>query len=99
MGRFMDLEQTTNTFLLQVMSLNTWGMPERLGSEFKAQRMEAIGKEIQKGEFDIYLLEELWMQADHETIANFSRSANFSITGFRQLAPAACDGRVLPTCK
>jgi len=86
-----------NCVPLKVMSLNTWGMPEKLGSEFKTQRMEAIGKEIQKGEFDIYLLEELWMQADHETIANFSRSANFSITGFRQLAPAACDGRVLPT--
>ena len=74
-------------------------MPEKLGSEFKTQRMEAIGKEIQKGEFDIYLLEELWMQPDHETIANSARNASYYITGFRQLAPSACDGRVLPTCK
>ena len=80
------------------MSLNTWGMPEKLGSEFKTQRMNAIAKEISKGEFDIYLLEELWMQPDHETIAN-NIPANYSITAFRELAPAACDGRVLPTCK
>ena len=80
------------------MSLNTWGMPEKLGSEFKTQRMNAIAKEISKGEFDIYLLEELWMQPDHETIAK-NIPANYSITGFRELAPAACDGRVLPTCK
>ena len=94
----MDVEQLSNIFLLQVMSLNTWGMPEKLGSEFKTQRMNAIAKEISKGEFDIYLLEELWMQPDHETIAK-KIPANYSITGFRQLAPATCDGRVLPTCK
>ena len=81
------------------MSLNTWGMPEKLGSEFKAQRMEAIGKEIAKREFDIYLLEELWMEPDHWVIANYSKKANLSITAFRQLSPASCDGRVLPTCK
>ena len=81
------------------MTLNTWGMPEKLGSEFKAARMEAIGKEITKGTFDIYLLEELWMEPDHDIIANASKQANFSITAFRQLSPASCDGRVLPTCK
>ena len=86
------------------MSLNTWGMPEKLGSEFKTQRMEAIKEEIMKAEFDVYLLEELWMQPDHKTIAsaitaNHSAAANYSITGFRQLSTAECDGRVLPTCE
>ncbi len=80
------------------MSLNTWGMPEKLGSEFKTQRMNAIAKEISKATFDVYLLEELWMQPDHTTIAN-AIPANYSITAFRQLAPASCDGRVLPTRK
>jgi len=86
-----------NCVPLKVMTLNTWGMPEKLGSEFKAARMEAIGKEISKGTFDIYLLEELWMEPDHDIIANASKQANFSITAFRQLSPASCDGRVLPT--
>lgn len=71
-------------------------MPERLGSEFKSQRMNAIAKEINKATFDVYLLEELWMQPDHTTIAN-AIPANYSITAFRELSPAACDGRVLPT--
>ena len=97
--RQTTLIQLSNTFSLKVMSLNTWGMPEKLGSEFKTQRMDAIGKEIQKGAFDIYLLEELWMEPDHNVIANYARNASMHITGFRQLAPAACDGRVLPTCK
>ena len=43
--------------LLYVMALNTWGMPEKLGSQFKKQRMDAIAKEISKGEFDVYLLD------------------------------------------
>ena len=80
------------------MSLNTWGMPGSLGSEFKTQRMAAIAEEVSKGDFDVYLLEELWMQPDHETIAA-SIPNNYSITGFRQLSTSACDGRVLPTCK
>ena len=85
------------------MALNTWGMPERLGSEFKTQRMKAIAGEISKGDFDVYLLEELWMQPDHTLIANTLKNSsitqNYSITAFRELSPSACDGRVLPTCK
>ena len=80
------------------MSLNTWGMPATFGSEFKEERMKAIGEEIAKGEFDLYLLEELWMQPDHTLIASNATSANFSITGFRQLALPTCDGRVGVEC-
>ena len=96
------------------MSFNTWGMPATFGSEFKQERMKAIGEEIAKEEFDLYLLEELWMQPDHTLIDCYStgqvelcpdynwtnvRTANFSITGFRQLALPTCDGRVGPDCK
>ena len=77
-------------------------MPEKLGSEFKTQRMQAIADEISKATFDVYLLEELWMEPDHTVIADAVRNiktANYSMTEFRQLAPASCDGRVLPTRK
>ena len=53
---------------LKVMSLNTWGMPRTFGSEDKSLRMEAIGNHIKKGEYDVYLLEELWMRPDHNVI-------------------------------
>jgi len=53
---------------LRVMALNTWGMPATFGAQDKELRMEAIGKLIQKKEYDIYLLEELWMRPDHAKI-------------------------------
>ena len=33
----------------KVLSFNTWGMPERLGSQDKAERMKAIAEELNKG--------------------------------------------------
>lgn len=52
---------------LKVMALNTWGMPHEW-SEDKEVRMVAIGEYIQKRDYDVYLLEELWMRPDHATI-------------------------------
>ena len=77
--------------------MNVWGMPENLGSKYKQDRMKAIAQEISKGDYDLYLLDELWMQPDHTTIAN-SIPAGYQITGFRELASGMCDGRVLITC-
>ena len=51
-----------------MLALNCWGMPAKVGSEDKELRMKAIGKFIQKKEHDVYLLSELWMRPDHETI-------------------------------
>ena len=42
-----------------------------------------------------YLFEELWMQPDHETLAAHAPEG-FTMTGFRQLALADCDGRATP---
>ena len=65
---------------LRVLALNTWGMPAKVGSEDKELRMkvapcpsshpppQAIGEYIQKAEYDVYLLAELWMRPDHATI-------------------------------
>ena len=71
---------TVNCMSLKVIALNTWGMPAVFGSEYKDQRMKAIGDVVAKGDFDLFLLEELWMQPDHETIASKVPSG-YSITG------------------
>ena len=71
---------TVNCMSLKVIALNTWGMPAVFGSEYKDQRMKAIGDVVAKGDFDLFLLEELWMQPDHETIAS-QVPAGYSITG------------------
>ena len=78
------------------MALNTWGLPAVFGVQYKEQRMKAIAEEFAKGEYDIYLFEELWMEPDHTTIAA-SVPVNYTITAFRDLALSTCDGRVLPT--
>ena len=64
-------ETKEDSFSISVMTLNTWGMPRRLGSKDKEVRMEGIGEKIQKGEQDVYLLQELWMRPDHEKIMSY----------------------------
>ena len=50
--------------------------------------MIALADVIQSGTpyFDILLMEELWMEADHSTLANASKQAGLYMTEFRQLA-------------
>ena len=56
-----------------MLSFNLWGTtsapPLRL-SEDKEERMPAIANEISKGDYDLYLLQELWDKDDYELIAN-----------------------------
>ena len=78
------------------MSLNTWGMPAKFGSLYKTERMKAIAEEVAKGEYDIYLFQELWMQPDYWTVRN-SLPEGFHMTEFRDLALSTCDGRVAPS--
>ena len=61
------------------MALNTWGMPATFGAQDKTLRMQAIGELIQKQEYDIYLLEELWMRPDHAHIKSLLPS-NYHMT-------------------
>jgi len=84
---------------LKLMALNTWGMPAAFGAQDKALRMEAIGKLIQKKEYDVYLLEELWMRPDHAKIKSLvpegyhmTEVENFNNP--HQMTP--CDGSVGP---
>jgi len=81
---------------LRVLSLNVWGMPAKVGSEDKELRIKAIGEYIQKAEYDIYLLAELWMRPDHTTIQNLIPEGYF-MTEYGDFAYSICDGRVLPT--
>ena len=84
---------------IKVMTLNCWGMPATFGSQFKAERIKAIAEEVKKAEYDLYLLEELWMEPDYYTVRD-SVPEGYHMTNFRGsggLALATCDGRLAPT--
>jgi len=80
---------------LKIMSLNTWGMPQVFGSEDKEARMNAIGRHIRKAEHDLYLLEELWMRHDHETIQGYV-PVGWYMTDYDEMTNGKCDGVVAP---
>jgi len=89
----------------KVLSFNTWGMPEAMGSQDKTQRMEAIAQELSKGEFDLYLFEELWMRPDYWTLqaklptyldVATNTTKKYEITEYWKLTNGKCDGRIGP---
>ena len=86
---------------LKIMSFNVWGMPEIWGSTYKEERINGIAREISRGVFDVYLLQELWMEKDYYEIASSIPNGYF-ITGFRQLSASKsesesyCDGSYSP---
>ena len=86
----------TSCVQLKVMSLNTWGMPASFGSLYKKERMTAIAEEVSKGDYDLYLFQELWMQPDYYNIRS-SLPAGYYMTEFRDLALSTCDGRWAPS--
>lgn len=90
-----DQNTNNNCVSLKILSLNTWGMPAIFGSKYKTPRIEAISEIIAKEEYDIFLLQELWMEADHNVIAS-KVPKNYFITGFRQLSTELCDGHLSP---
>ncbi len=78
-----------NRVKLHVFAYNVWGMPGGMGGcQYKAERMKALSEIIRSRTpwFDIFLLEELWMQADHELLEAAAKSAGMHMTGFRELA-------------
>jgi len=80
---------------LRVMALNTWGIPHTFGSLDKEERMAAIGSMIADGDYDLVMLEELWMRPDHETIKQAVEGKGLYITKYDDLT-TGCDGRVGP---
>jgi endonuclease/exonuclease/phosphatase family metal-dependent hydrolase len=94
-----DTDDATTT-KLHVLSFNVWGMPGGLGGcKYKQERMEALADMIKSRTpyFDLMLLTELWMQADHQLLEDAAKNVGLYMTGFRQLASKYCDGRVLIT--
>lgn len=51
---------------LSVFTLNCWGM--KFISKHRRERIEAIGKYLARGDHDIVLLQEVWVDSDYETI-------------------------------
>ena len=80
---------------MKVMSLNVWGLPERYGGKLKEERINAIARQVSRGSFDVYLLQELWMEKDHAKIVA-SLKKGYYMTGFRQFTPKS--GRFLDRC-
>jgi len=82
---------------IRVMSFNTWGIPATFGSRDKEKRMDRIGEVLAWGEYDIILLEELWTQADHDTIKR-AVSSSYHMTEYGDFnslilpSPAGCSG-------
>merc|ERR1712126_288691 len=80
---------------MKIMSLNVWGLPEKYGSKLKDERISAIAREVSRANFDVYLLQELWMEQDHDKITK-SLPKGYYITGFRQFTAKL--GRFLGHC-
>ena len=69
---------------VKVVSLNVWGMPVLLGGgEYKTERMEAIADQIGQGDYDVFLMQELWLQADHQVLSR-RLPTNYVMTAFRR---------------
>ena len=80
---------------IKIFALNVWGMPARLGSQDKELRIRGIGNFIQKADYDVYLLSELWMRPDHKTIEKLLPDG-FFITAVEDFSISSCDGAILP---
>ena len=51
---------------IRVFTLNCWGL---FGiSKYRRERMAAIGSYLSRGEHDVVLLQEVWVEEDYETI-------------------------------
>ncbi|ELU04661.1 hypothetical protein CAPTEDRAFT_173602 [Capitella teleta] len=53
---------------LKVLTLNCWGIP--FLTQFRPERIEAIGNQLAKGDYDIVLLQEIWLQSDYEKLCS-----------------------------
>eukprot|EP00092_Neocalanus_flemingeri_P078714 GFUD01097960.1.p1 GENE.GFUD01097960.1~~GFUD01097960.1.p1 ORF type:complete len:369 (+),score=63.63 GFUD01097960.1:213-1319(+) len=85
-----------DTITLNVFSLMVWGSPGSFGTEDKELRMEAIGNYIgSHTEYDVFLLNDLWMRGDHEKIRSLIPE-DYHMSGVGQLALRSCDGLAAP---
>ena len=77
-----------------MLSLNAFGLPKilelYLGIETqKGQRMDAIAEKISIGEYDLILLQEVWVKSDYDTIRQLI-PPKFHITSFDDFNVKKC---------
>jgi len=90
------ISSTPSTKPFSVFSLMVWGSPGAFGVNDKELRMKAIGNWIANDtEHDVYLLNDLWMRADHGTIRQ-SLPLDYSMTEVDDLSESSCDGVAAP---
>ena len=66
-----------DTISFNVFSLMVWGSPGSFGTEDKELRIKAIGEYIGNNtEYDVFLLNDLWMRGDHEKIRTLLPESN-----------------------
>ena len=93
------------------MSFNVWGLPSNgeveildaynYSSQYKDERMKAIGEEVSRGQYGLYLFQELWDPKDYETIRKYVPK-EFHITkyfDFTDSSPKCEIQGCLPLCK
>jgi len=85
-----------DSITLNIFSLMVWGSPGSFGVEDKELRIAAIGEFIRNHtEYDVFLLNDLWMRGDHEKILSLIPEG-YQMSGVGQLSVRACDGLVAP---
>jgi len=85
-----------DSITLNIFSLMVWGSPGSFGVEDKELRIAAVGEFIRNHtEYDVFLLNDLWMRGDHEKILSLIPEG-YQMSGVGQLSVRACDGLVAP---
>ena len=65
-GDSAEVEDDSSWTEIRVFTLNCWGL---FGiSKYRRERMAAIGSHLSRGEHDVVLLQEVWVEEDYETI-------------------------------
>ena len=80
---YWNLKKSSQTGIeLKVLSFNIWGLP--FVSKDKCQRLMALSNiiETQSQNFDLILLNEVWMRKDHKLLYEAAKRAGFYMTEF-----------------
>jgi len=84
-----------NSIPLSVLSLMVWGSPGSFGTEDKELRMQAVGNLTQSSDWDLLLLNDLWMRPDHQTVRSLLPEGH-DMTSVDDLSLSSCDGSIAP---
>ena len=75
---------------MKMLSLNAFGMPEVLqGETYRKHRINAIAEKISHADYDLYLLQEVWIKSDYDIIRN-AIPPNYKITSFEDFNDGKC---------